>query len=219
MKILILTIATSIFIFLAMIYAFRQKFTSWGSTENETSMIIPEAKFLTNKRVLDTHAITIYAPVQIVWSYLIQLGQNRGGFYSYRWLENLVGCKMPKVETIDPRYQHLTVGEKILLHPKAPPLAVTVLAKNRALAFEGWFLLLESRGSYETRLLTRSYSWRDPARPFNLADWILGGALFDFVHFIMERKMLLTIKKLSEKTSVKLIVESMYPAPDRRFNA
>ena len=39
-----------------------------------------------------TRAITINSPKSHVWPWVAQLGQNRGGFYTYDWLENLVGC-------------------------------------------------------------------------------------------------------------------------------
>jgi len=43
-----------------------------------------------------THAITIRASAAEIWPWLVQLGQGRGGFYSYEWLENLVGCQDPQ---------------------------------------------------------------------------------------------------------------------------
>lgn len=147
---------------------------------------------------MDTHAITIHAPAEKIWSYLVQIGQNRGGFYSYRWLENLVGCNMPKIEHIVPQLQKIKLGDKIYLHPKAPPLTVTVLEPNKVFALEGWYLALVPQGPAHTRLITRSYDWRGPNRQSKMADLILSGAVFDFAHFIMERKMLLTIKRLAE---------------------
>lgn len=69
-----------------------------------------------------THAITIDAPASAVWPWLVQMGQTRGGFYSYAWLENLVGCHMHNADQIHPEWQDLKVGDQVWLHPKAPPL-------------------------------------------------------------------------------------------------
>jgi hypothetical protein len=49
-----------------------------------------------------THAVEIDAPVEEVWPWVAQLGVDRGGFYSYSWLENLVGCGVRNAETIHP---------------------------------------------------------------------------------------------------------------------
>lgn len=178
--------------------ALRPRMIYWGSTVDERLMPMPNTERLKNVRIMDTHAITINAPVERVWAFLVQVGQNRGGFYSYRLLENLVGCKMPSVDRIVPELQELKLGDKVFLHPKAPPLTVTVLEPNKALALEGWYLTLQSKGPNETRLVTRSYDWRDPFGKSKIADLVLSGVFFDFAHFIMERKMLLNIKELAE---------------------
>jgi hypothetical protein len=68
-----------------------------------------------------TRAITIDAPPDVVWPWLAQLGQDRAGFYSYRWLENLAGCRMPDVREIRPDWQDRRVGQTVPLHPSAGP--------------------------------------------------------------------------------------------------
>jgi hypothetical protein len=39
-----------------------------------------------------THAITIDAPPEAVWPWIAQLGDERGGFYSFTFFENQVGA-------------------------------------------------------------------------------------------------------------------------------
>jgi hypothetical protein len=63
------------------------------------------------------HAVTVEAPVEEVWPWLAQLGQDRGGFYSYEWLENLAGCKMNNADRVHPEWQHRELGEAVHLHP------------------------------------------------------------------------------------------------------
>jgi hypothetical protein len=53
---------------------------AWGSTKQEVSMPMPGdhlAPFISS-----TRSITINAPIAQVWDWLIQLGADRGGFYT-----------------------------------------------------------------------------------------------------------------------------------------
>ena len=65
-----------------------------------------------------------------VWPWLAQLGQDRGGFYSYRVLENLFGCEMPDIEDLVPRLQNWKLGDKLWMYPphKARGTGFAVLA-------------------------------------------------------------------------------------------
>ena len=80
-----------------------------------------------------THGITIDRARHEVWPWLAQVGQGRAGFYSYAWLENLIGCDIHNKYFIDPALQDLRVGDEIRLHPKAPPLRVSGLLPGRLL--------------------------------------------------------------------------------------
>ena len=64
-----------------------------------------------------TRGVTIDAPADEVWPWVAQLGQDRGGFYSYEWLENLAGCRMRNADRIHPEWQHREIGETVYLHP------------------------------------------------------------------------------------------------------
>jgi hypothetical protein len=83
---------------------------------------LPGDELVEHPNVEATHAITINAPVEEVWPWLVQLGQDKGGFYSHSRLENLVGCRLRNADRIVPEFQHLSVGDAVRLHPKAPPL-------------------------------------------------------------------------------------------------
>ena len=50
------------------------------------------------------HAITIKAPAAVVWPWIVQIGQNRGGYYSYELLENLVGCRIHNADRVIPEF-------------------------------------------------------------------------------------------------------------------
>ena len=77
------------------------------------------------------------APIEAVWPWLAQLGQERGGFDSYEWLENLAECEMRNADRIHPEWQHREVGEIVHLHP-AGGLRVSLFEPGRALGLDGW---------------------------------------------------------------------------------
>ena len=80
------------------------------------------------------------------------MGQTRGGFYSYAWLENLVGCRMRNADRIHPEWQDLKVGDDVWLHPKAPPLRVLAMERQKYIALEKcWTFYLQPIDENRTR--------------------------------------------------------------------
>ena len=86
---------------------------SWGATADELVCVWPGDELSPNATEIATRAITIEAPAESVWSWIVQLGQDRAGFYSYTWLENLFRCAMPRVEQIEPDWQERTLGDNV----------------------------------------------------------------------------------------------------------
>ena len=75
---------------------------SWGTTGDEAREPLPGDELVTDPAVSMTRAVTIDAPVEGVWPWLAQMGQDRGGFYSYTWLENPAGCHMHNADRVHP---------------------------------------------------------------------------------------------------------------------
>lgn len=174
----------------------------WGATDEELMEPLPGEDLLPEAGEGCLHGITIKAPVEDVWPWLAQIGQDKGGFYSYTWLENLVGCHMHNADHIVPAFQHLEVGDKVWLHPKAPPLPVLLVEPYRALVMGSntdqpgiWGFCLKPLDGKTTRLLV----YGEGKRKRGFWNWIGYYLLFEPAHFIMERKMLLTIKRLAEE--------------------
>src|ERR1017187_4231523 len=71
--------------------ALRPWFLGWGATAAEVSRSLPGDLPVPQANSTATRAITIQAPPERVWPWIVQIGQGRGGLYSYAWLENLVG--------------------------------------------------------------------------------------------------------------------------------
>jgi hypothetical protein len=187
----------------AAIYAFvvRPWHLRLGATDEELEMPLPCDEFVERPKLNATHAITINAPTSTVWSWLVQIGQNRAGFYSYTWLENLVGCRMPNVNRIVPEWQDLTVGDEVWLHPKAPPLKVLALEPGRFIALEKcWTFYLCPLDQRRTRLIVRGRGDYYPDFKSALLNFVYYRLLFEPAHFIMERKMMLGLKDRAETT-------------------
>jgi hypothetical protein len=129
-----------------------------------------------------------------VWPWLVQIGQGRGGFYSYRWLENLAGCRMRNADRIQSEWQHREVGEQVPLHP-AFGLEVAAFEPGKAIVLKDWRpFVVEPVDENRTHVILRS---RVPRRLSAVLYYFL---TFEISHFIMERRMLKGIKERAERT-------------------
>lgn len=176
----------------------RRYITTWGATASEQASAIAGVEFLRGPKIASTHALTIGRPAEKIWPWLVQMGEGRGGLYSYAWLERLVGCDIHNASHILPELQNLRAGDAISLHAKAPKLKVTVLEKSDTLALQGWIFHLQPIGKRQTRLLSRVYTEQIPGsgRVYN---FMMSSWFFDLVRFVMSRKQLLNIKRLCEQ--------------------
>lgn len=172
----------------------------WGATDDELEQSLIGDELAPNPKLRATHAITINAPAADVWPWLVQMGQNRGGFYSYTWLENLAGCHMRNADEIVPEWQSLKVGDKVWLHPKAPLVEVAAIEPGRAIVLKPWgAFVLRPIDEKTTRLIIRSQGDYEPDLNNAALNFLLWRVIYEPAHFIMERKMLLGIKARAEK--------------------
>jgi hypothetical protein len=192
--------------------------TRWGATDAEVKRKLPGDELMPHPKWGFTHAVTIKAPVAKVWPWIVQMGQGRGGFYSYEFLENLVGCDIHNADRIIPEFQNLKVGENIKLHPKAP-VPVAIVAPNHALVLHyeaetpttcgtrleeptqqkpfstNWMWVLEKVDERTTRHISR---WSGDYGPGMKNRLSYGPCFMEPIEFAMSRKMLLGIKKRAE---------------------
>jgi hypothetical protein len=89
----------------------------WGATDEEIRHPMP-GDDLVPDAASTTRAITIAAPPEQVWPWLVQLGYDRGGWYSYDWIDN---DGQPSADRIIPELQQLQVGDQILMLPGMGP--------------------------------------------------------------------------------------------------
>ncbi len=183
------------------VLAVRPWHLRWGATDEEVNERLPGDELVPHPNVAATHAITIDAPVEEVWPWLVQIGQDKGGFYSYSWLENIVGCRLRNADHIMPEFQQLQVGDAVRLHPDVPPLPVLICEPPRTLVLGNnverpgvWGFHLKPLDEGMTRLVIRGTGdWES-----GVFSWLLARSVFEPAHFIMERKMMLGIKSRAE---------------------
>ena len=192
----------------------RARYNRWGATWAETAAPMPGDDLVPDPDLGYTRAVTIEAPVDRVWPWLAQIGQGRGGLYSYDRLENLVGCRIRSAETILPDHQRLAAGDLIRLGPQGYPcFIVHSVAPAKSLVLLGadpkpphaapatndpagaatwqWVLRPASKGT-ATRLIVRQ---RLAFPPRARAMW----RIVEPIGFVMERRMLLGIKRRAER--------------------
>ncbi len=177
-------------------FAIRPWHLRWGATDEEVVKTLPGDDLEPDPGIQMTRAITIDAPVEAVWPWLAQIGQERGGFYSYEWLENLAGCQMVNAERIHPEWQHREVGETVKLHPLTG-LMVSRFEPNRIFGIEGWgvYVVEPTNDGKQTRLIGRARVGRGMTALFY-------ALCIEIPHFVMERKMLLGIKERAEHSHI-----------------
>lgn len=96
-------------------YAARRWSLRWGSSDDEINREMPGDQLLPQPHLIATRAISINVEPEQVWPWVVQIGQGRGGFYSYDELENLLGLDIHSAETIEDHWQRLAVGDSVRL--------------------------------------------------------------------------------------------------------
>jgi hypothetical protein len=179
------------------VFALHPWLLNWGSTPEEQAMELPGDT--APPSTYFTRAITIEAPPSAVWPWLLAIGQDRAGFLSNDYLENLTGADIHNADTLRPEWQQRAIGDKV---PMGSPgqramfgdvtlTTIRILERERVIAdAPGRFVLL-ARGASGTRLLLRE-SLDDPLRAGAL--W----ALWDPMHFVMEQRLLQGVKERAE---------------------
>jgi hypothetical protein len=99
----------------------RRRYNRWGARPNEVDGLLPGDELVAAPDLGYTRALTIDAPVADVWPWLAQIGQGRGGLYSYDGLENLVGCRIHSADAVLPEHQSLRPGDVVRLGPEGYP--------------------------------------------------------------------------------------------------
>ena len=184
---------------------FRRHYLRWGATDAETVGTLPGDEFLPNPHLQATRAVTVRAPAEAVWPWLAQMGQARGGFYSYDFLENLLGLDIHSTDRIHHEWQDIQAGDHVHLSPAASSdLEVVRVDTGSALVLRvppdsppgpfdfTWAFVLRPQPDGSTRLLVRErYAYRR---------WwtVCMVEVVEVASFIMSRRMLQGIRIRAE---------------------
>ena len=184
---------------LAAVYSrfLRLPILTWGATAEEAAASLPGDELLEDAHGVATRAMTIDAPCSAVWPWIAQMGPApRGGAYTYDWIENLLGLNMHSADRVLPEFQHPEIGDGFGFGDNR--MSYVIVEPERVLAIRSadgnwvWTLILEDQDG-KTRLISRN-RFRLP----KLKDK-LGMIPMEPGSLIMERKMLLGIKRRAEQ--------------------
>ena len=169
---------------------------TWGATPGEVARRLPGDELVPRPTLCATRAITIAAPPERIFPWLVQVGVKRAGWYSYDWLDNL---GRPSARCIHPEFQQVQPGQLLPMSPGGkhgiriysldPPTGMVWGTPGDTT----WAWHLEGRADGTTRVLTRvrsRYHWVSPT--------ILFSALLEFADVWMMRKMLLNLRERIE---------------------
>ncbi len=173
----------------------RPRILTWGTSKAETSMPLFGDDLASGST--STRAITINASIAEVWQTIIQLGADRGGFFSYAFIEKLLGYEMHEAEdqSTDMEMGRIVPGSvdesKSVIKYN---FRVTAVDPGKAYVLEDWgaFVLIPVNDQ-QTRLILRNHKLEQPNLLGRIADFFMVP-----LHYIMERRMMIGFKAQAE---------------------
>ena len=200
----------------------RARRARWGATDADLARVYPGDDLVPNPKWGWTHAVTLHARAAEAWPWVVQIGQGRGGFYSYEGLENLAGCDIHNADFVLPEFQDLAAGDSIRLHPEVPPLPIVLVERDRVIVIHAlsdtsrgqpfepadgvpenysnmtWVFFLNEQEGGTTRLISRTRYDYSPSFANKL---MYGPVLLEPIGHVMDCRMLLGIKERVEAGS------------------
>lgn len=186
----------------------------WGARPDEVAASLPGDELIAGPALETTMAVTVHADAERVWPWLVQLGQDRGGMYSYDRLEQLVGLDIHSATEIRPEWQSLEPGDRVQLVPRGwGPLpdgyaftVATVHVPHTLVLRQGpepwdgvWSFILRPEAAGRCRLISRTRT-KSHAGMVGLVDR-LATMIGTPVTWLMTRKMLLTLAQRAEASA------------------
>jgi hypothetical protein len=180
----------------------------WGATAQELAGPLPGDELMAKPDLTATRALTVRAPAARVWPWIAQLGQGRGGLYSYDFLENLIGCDIHSADRVVREWQDIKAGDEVRLHPD---VALEVAAVDPGLSLvlrsavpDGnapppfgftWAFALQPGPDGTTRLMVRErYAYTQPWARLIVEP-------VEVIDFVMTQKMLRGIRSRAERAA------------------
>jgi hypothetical protein len=182
-------------------FPMRRWFTRWGTTETDRAHVMAGDASVVDPTYVATLAIAVDARPEHIWPWLVQMGYQRGGLYSYDWLDRLFGyLDRPSAAVILPQFQQLAVGDQIPIG-RGQGFPVTAIEPYQSLVLSGtgdgfawlWEFGLYPLGEERTRLVSRNRV----RVPRTVGSWLFMRVI-EPAAFLMTRRMLLGLKRRAE---------------------
>lgn len=196
-----LTLVVILMLLVAYWFTLGRRFAACAATAEERTRTMAGDALIPNPTHSAMDAVTIDASPDDIWPWLVQLGYQRGGLYSFDWLDRLFGfLDRPSATRVLPEFQHLAVGDIVSLGPRGE-LTVAALEPSRALVFSYhahgfewvWQFGLYPLDQGRTRLVTRG---QERFRK-DVGTWLFMRVMKPAA-YIMTRRMLLGLKERAE---------------------
>lgn len=175
----------------------------WGATEAELAAVFPGDELVPAPASLVNRAVTIRAAPEAIYPWIVQIGAEKGGWYSHAWLERMIMCPIANADRIHPEWQRLEVGDAVKMCPGEsgpPPYEVAQLHPDEAVVLghkengawvDLWQFVLLPQADGSTRLVLRTRT-------------MMTGGFWTVIHpgvFVMETGMLIGIRDRVETTA------------------
>lgn len=182
---------------------FRPRLLDWGATEDERHRALPGDEILPTADYQTTRAATIHASADRVWPWLVQMGQDRAGFYTHNWVERLLQSGIPDVAELHPEWQHLAPGDLVRTNrdlggkPLGWPVESvdpgrSLVVRSRSLPVGTYAFVLDPIDAVTTRFIVRDRAqWKLREYPF-------AALVYEPLHAYMETGLIQGLKRRAE---------------------
>src|SRR5512140_186401 len=112
MSIFLIVIAAMVGLLLLSILAvilLTPRMDRWGATPAEIAATFPGDELVAHPASFVNRAVTIHAGPKMIYPWIVQLGADKGGFYSYTWIEKMLMTPMVNAGQVNPQWQDLKV--------------------------------------------------------------------------------------------------------------
>jgi hypothetical protein len=198
---IIIAITVIIIVFVSTIAALTPWMDRWGATNEEITASFPGDELVPAPASFVNRAVTVNATSEEIYPWVVQLGADKGGMYSYDWFESKVlQCRQTNADRIHNEWQNLNVGDEMKMCPDnsgPPPYIIAQIVPNKAIVMghqengkwvDLWQFVIIPQADGTSRFITRTRTMKV-------------GGLWTIIHpgvFVMERGMLLGIKERAE---------------------
>jgi len=180
---------------------------SWGATAAERSAPLPGDDVVPNARYVTTRAVTIDAPPDRIWPWLVQMGQDRAGFYTHNWVERLLRSGIKDVDAVHPEWQTLAAGDLMRTNrdiggkPMGWPVVSvdgprSLVVRSKSMPAGTYAFVLDPIDADRTRLIVRDRA------AWQTQEWPFAALIYEPLHAYMETGLMHGLKRRAERAQI-----------------